>query len=290
MKNKLAANNILKSWLKAKGFCMKKSLGQNFLINEQIAKEIVKSSEIFPGDIVVEIGPGIGSLTQYLVEKTNRVLAVEIDEKIIPLLRENMQKYGPIVIVEGDILKIDLEDSIRLHFGDFEKNIKVVSNLPYYITTPILMLILEKYDFIESITVMVQEEVGKRMIAKAGIKEYCALTLAIKYYTAECFPVCFVDRQFFYPSPKVDSMVLKMNIRQQRLLPKKLEKIFFQLVRCSFNQRRKVLSNSLLPFFNGNKTKTRDFLRFLDIDKKRRGETLEIIEYIQMAIVAGREF
>ena len=289
MRNKLTDNNTLKLVLRIKDFYTKKGLGQNFLINEQVAREIIESLQISSEDIVIEIGPGVGSLTQYLVEKTPHVLAVEIDKKAIPLLRENVQQFGSLSIVEGDILKIDLEKSIKSHFGDLKKKIKVVANLPYYITTPILMLLLEKYDFIESITVMVQKEVGERMIAEAGTKAYGALTLAINYHT-ECVPICSVDSQSFYPAPKVDSMVLKMNIRQQKLLSKEVEKIFFQLVRCGFNQRRKTLSNSLLPFFMGDKEETRAFLKSLNIDEKRRGETLKKTEYIQMANVAWKEF
>ena len=285
MRNKLTDINTLKPLLRAKEFYTKKGLGQNFLINEQVAREIVASPQILPEDIVVEIGPGVGSLTQYLVEKTPHVLAVEIDKKAIPLLQENVAPFGNLSIVEGDILKIDLAEIIKSHFGDIKKKIKVVANLPYYITTPILMQLLEKYDFIESITVMVQKEVGERMIAEAGTKAYGALTLAINYHT-ECEPVVAVDSQSFYPAPKVDSMVLKMNVREEKLLSKEVEKIYFQLVRCGFNQRRKTFSNSLLPFFNGDKELTKAFLKELDIDEKRRGETLKMTEYIQMANVA----
>ena len=289
MRNKLTDSDTLKSLLKTKGFYTKKGLGQNFLINEQVAREIVESSKISSEDIVIEIGSGVGSLTQYLAEKTPFILAVEIDRKAIPLLRENLQQFRSISIIKGDILKIDLKESLKFHFGDFKKKIKVVANLPYYITTPILMLLLEKYDFIDSITVMVQKEVGERMIAEVGTKEYCALTLAINYYT-ECFCVCSVDSQSFYPPPKVESMILKMNIRSQKLLLKGIEKIFFQLVRCGFNQRRKMLSNSLLPFFKGDKEEIMSFLKFLNIDGKRRAETLKMTEYIQMANVAWKKF
>ena len=288
MRNKLTDINTLKPLLRSKGFYTKKGLGQNFLINEEVVRAIVESPQITPEDIVVEIGPGVGSLTQYLVEKTPKVLAVEIDQKAIPLLKENVAPFGPLSIVDGDILKIDLAEKLKSQFGDIQKKIKVVANLPYYITTPILLLLLEKYDFIESITVMVQKEVGERMIAEAGTKAYGALTLAIKYHT-ECVPVVPVDSQSFYPPPKVDSMVLKMHVREETLLSKDVKKIFFQLVRCGFNQRRKTLANSLLPFFNGDKSKTKAFLRELNIDDKRRGETLEIAEYIQMANVAWRE-
>lgn len=289
MKGRLTDVQVLKPLLRAKGFYTKKGLGQNFLIDNQVAEAIIESADITSEDIVLEIGPGVGSLTQYLVEKTSRVLAVEIDRNAIPLLKENVAAFGPLTVVEADILKIDLKEVLESHFGPMDRGIKVVANLPYYITTPILMMLLETYDFIESITVMVQKEVGERMIAKEGTKAYGALTLAINYHTI-CGKVVGVNSDSFYPAPKVDSMVLKMTVKEKKPLDKAKEKIFFQLVRCGFNQRRKTLTNSLLPFFNGDKEAVRKFLRLGNVDEKRRGETLSLDEYIHLSNLASKEF
>lgn len=223
MADKLTDIGTLKRSLKAHGFFTKKALGQNFLVSSSVAKAIVNGAGITEEDIVVEIGPGIGSLTQYILEKTDRVLAIELDQKAIPVLLENTRK--DLAVIGEDVLKVDIKEAVDRTFPDGGK-VKVVANLPYYITTPILMYLLEEMTGIDSVTVMVQKEVGLRMLASPGGKIYGALTLAVNYY-GEPSLVVDVPKGCFYPIPKVDSCVIHLKTRKEPLLEKGAQEGFF---------------------------------------------------------------
>lgn len=278
MESKLSERKNLKANLGGNHFHTKKSLGQNFLVNDQIALGIVEGAEVGPEDLVLEIGPGVGSLTRYLLPRAGKVVAVELDTAAIPILKMNTREFTNLEIIQGDILKTNLKEILGVVGG-----IKVVANLPYYITSPILMKLLAEEQGISTITVMVQKEVGERIVASPGTKAYGILTLAVGYY-AEAEKILDVGKENFHPIPKVDSVVLRLKLRSRNdLLPKALEEEFFRFVKGGFSMRRKNLFNSLAGLFDGNKDQVRAFLQEAGIDGIRRGETLSKEEYIALA-------
>lgn len=224
------------------GFVFQKRFGQNFLIDTHVLDRIIEASEITKDDFVLEIGPGIGTMTQYLAEAAREVTAVEIDDALIPILKDTLKDWDNVTVLHGDILKTDIRK-----IAD-EKNqgrpIKVVANLPYYITTPIIMGLFESHVPVDSITVMVQKEVADRMQTGPGSKDYGALSLAVQYY-AEPKIVANVPPNCFMPRPKVGSAVIRLTRHQNPPVTTMDEKLMFRLIRASFNQRRKTLSNSL---------------------------------------------
>ena len=224
------------------GFVFQKRFGQNFLIDTHVLDRIIEASEITKDDFVLEIGPGIGTMTQYLAEAAREVTAVEIDDALIPILKDTLKEWDNVTVLHGDILKTDIRK-----IAD-EKNqgrpIKVVANLPYYITTPIIMGLFESHVPVDSITVMVQKEVADRMQTGPGSKDYGALSLAVQYY-AEPKIVANVPPNCFMPRPKVGSAVIRLTRHQNPPVTTLDEKLMFRLIRASFNQRRKTLSNSL---------------------------------------------
>ena len=228
--------------LRKYNFNFQKRFGQNFLIDANILEKIIRSAEVRKDDFVLEIGPGIGTMTQYLCESAGRVAAVEIDRNLIPILEDTLKEYDNAEIICGDILKLDLDDFVR------EKNegkpIKIVANLPYYITTPIVMGILESGIPVESMTIMVQKEVAGRMQARPGSKDYGALSLAVQYY-AEPKVVANVPPNCFMPRPNVGSAVIRLVRRQAPPVNVEDERLMFSIIRASFNQRRKTLANGL---------------------------------------------
>lgn len=279
MNNKLSELKNLKANLKGNSFYTKKSLGQNFLVNDEIALEIVSGAEVCRDDIVLEIGPGVGSLTRYIADRAKMVIAVEIDTKAIPLLEKNTKDLDNVRIINDDILKVDL----GMLLGDVRGNIKVVANLPYYITSPIIMYLLESEINFHSITVMVQKEVGDRLLASPGTKDYGVLTLAVSYY-AIVEKIVDVGRENFHPVPKVDSVVVRLLLKSKiKRLSKKEESNLFKLIKAGFNMRRKNLLNSFKNLFEGNKEEVREFLDKAGIDGNRRGETLSLEEYIMLS-------
>lgn len=279
MNNKLSELKNLKANLKGNSFYTKKSLGQNFLVNDEIALEIVSGAEVCRDDIVLEIGPGVGSLTRYIADRAKMVIAVEIDTKAIPLLEKNTKDLDNVRIINDDILKVDL----GMLLGDVRGNIKVVANLPYYITSPIIMYLLESEINFHSITVMVQKEVGDRLLASPGTKDYGVLTLAVSYY-AIVEKIVDVGRENFHPVPKVDSVVVRLLLKSKiKRLSKKEESNLFKLIKAGFNMRRKNLLNSFKNLFEGNKDEVREFLDKAGIDGNRRGETLSLEEYIMLS-------
>lgn len=278
MKERIATPSRTKQIIQQNSFAFKKGYGQNFLIDSNILDNIVSCAEITQEDFVLEIGPGIGSLTQVLAENARQVLAVEIDPALIPILRQTLEGYDNIEILNQDILKTNLDALIR------EKNngqaIKVVANLPYYITTPILMELLEKHYPLASLTVMVQKEVAERMQAAPGTKEYGALSVAVQYY-CDAHVAMVVPPSCFMPRPNVASAVVSLRVLPERKVQTQDEKLFFHIVRCAFGQRRKTLLNSLSNQGNLGLSKERlaELLHRLGWDGRIRGETLSLSEF-----------
>lgn len=223
-------------------FHFQKKFGQNFLIDPHVLEKIIAAADITQEDFVLEIGPGIGTMTQYLCENARAVMAVEIDHNLIPILEETLQFYDNATIVNDDILKLDIAEIVEKY--NEGKPIKVVANLPYYITTPIIMELFESHVPLESVTVMVQKEVADRMQAGPGSKDYGALSLAVQYYS-QAEIVANVPPNCFMPRPKVGSAVIRLTCHQECPVRVKDEKMLFRVIRASFNQRRKTLQNGL---------------------------------------------
>lgn len=259
-----------------------KKFGQNFLIDTHVLDKIIRAAEISPEDLVLEIGPGIGTLTQYLCENAGEVIAVEIDRQLIPVLEETLSAYHNVTVLNEDILKVDLNALVRERNGG--KPIKVVANLPYYITTPIIMELFEKHVPISSITVMVQKEVADRMQAKPGSKDYGALSLAVQYY-AKPYIAAFVPPNCFMPRPNVGSAVIKLTLHEQPIIRVKDETLLFTLIRASFNQRRKTLVNGLNNYSGLSYTKEEIIkaLKEEGLDENVRGEALTLEQFAGLA-------
>ncbi len=259
-------------------FNFKKSYGQNFLIDSHVIDKIIRAAEIDKNDNVLEIGPGIGTLTQYLAEAAGRVIAVEIDEKLIPVLGETLAEYDNVEVINRDILKCDI-DSL------FEgKPFKVVANLPYYITTPIIMGLLEGRSHFDSLTVMIQKEVADRMKAGPGTKDYGALSLAVQYY-AEPYLAANVPPNCFMPRPAVGSAVIRLKRRETPAVEVKDEKLLFKLIRAAFMERRKTLLNAVKNSqeLDIPKKRVEEALTDLGIDVRIRGEALTLEQFALLA-------
>ncbi|MCG3413209.1 16S rRNA (adenine(1518)-N(6)/adenine(1519)-N(6))-dimethyltransferase RsmA [Staphylococcus massiliensis] len=269
--------------LKEYGFNFKKSLGQNFLVDVNIINKIIESSDIDERTGVIEVGPGMGSLTEQLAKHAKKVLAFEIDQRLIPVLKDTLSPYDNTVVINEDILKADVEQEIRTHMQDCDK-ILVVANLPYYITTPILLTLLQQNTNIDGYVVMMQKEVGERLNAKVGTKSYGSLSIVAQYYT-ETSRVLTVPKSVFLPPPNVDSIVIKLTRRDQPVVEVDDEETFFKLTKGAFSQRRKTIYNNYQNLvFDGKKYKEtiKEWLESSDIDPKRRGETLSIKEFAQL--------
>ena len=260
-----------------------KSLGQNFLINDDVVEKIVDSANVGKEDLVIEIGPGLGNLTELLLERAGKVIAIELDERMIKILNDRFSLYKNFELLNQDVLKVDLKKLIDDNkVGDI-KCVKIVANLPYYITTPIIMKLLEDKLDIDSITVMIQKEVADRLIAEPGSKLSGAITYCVYYY-AKSEKVVLVDNKSFIPEPAVDSEVIKLLIRKNYPVDLKDENEFFKLIKVSFMQRRKTLINS---FVNGgivqNKDEARALFDELNLDYNTRGETLTIEQFAEIS-------
>jgi 16S rRNA (adenine1518-N6/adenine1519-N6)-dimethyltransferase len=268
------------------GFRLSKSLGQNFLIDKNIRDKIVEGSLIGPEDLVIEIGPGVGVLTQLLAEHADRVIAIEIDKALIPILKETLADYSNAEVVNEDVLRCDLKELIATHHP--KGAVRFVGNLPYYITTPIIMKILEDRVPADSITVMVQKEVADRLSAMPGNKTYGAITVAVRYYCT-VNKVVSAPREVFYPRPNVDSTVIRLDIRKE--CPVKLldEASFFAVVKAGFGQRRKTLHNALTGIYGLDKAQTGEVLYKAGIDAGRRAETLDMDEFALLANTIFKE-
>lgn len=272
--------------LEKHGFHTQKKFGQNFLVDPNILEEIIAAAEITKDDFVLEIGPGIGNLTQYLCESARKVVAVEIDTKLIPVLTDTLKEYDNVSIVNQDILKLDLADLVEKENAG--KPIKVVANLPYYITTPILMELLESHIPMESVTVMVQKEVAERMQVGPGTKDYGALSLAIQYYTVPKI-ICEVPPSCFIPRPNVSSAVIQLTCHREPPVKIHNEAFLFQVIRASFNQRRKTLVNGLnnSPTIPVPKEVILRTIEELGYSPTIRGEILSLEEFARLSDALG---
>ena len=261
-----------------------KSLGQNFLINENVVETIVESSNITKEDLVIEIGPGLGTLTKYLLEKAKKVICVELDKKMIEILEDRFKLYDNFELINDDILKVNLKQLINKEKITSNINsVKVVANLPYYITTPIIMKLLEEELDLESITVMIQKEVAKRLSAIPGQKDTGAITYTVYYY-ANAQEVIEVPNNCFIPEPDVTSEVIKLNIRKEKPVNPKSKEKMFKIIKCAFMQRRKTLLNSLT---NANIFKNKEeginILNELNINTNIRAEKLTLEDFQNIA-------
>lgn len=258
------------------GFKFTKSLGQNFLTDDTVLRDIIDGSKISKDDYVIEIGPGVGTLTRELLNRANWVYSIEIDKDLIPVLNEELKEFNNFTLINKDVLKYDFNEII-----DDNKSIKVIANLPYYITTPIISKLLNNKYNVKSMTFMVQKEVGERMCASPSKKEYGALSLLIQYYCKTTI-LRNVPASSFIPQPKVESVVVLLERYEKPLVNVRDEKLFFRIIRDSFNMRRKTLWNALKELKLGEENLKAAFLK-ADIDSKRRGETLSIFEFAKLS-------
>ena len=272
--------------IKKYDFNFQKKFGQNFLIDTHVLDKICSESGLGKNDLAIEIGPGIGALTQYLAITAKAVVAVEIDKNLLPILGDTLKDYKNTELINADFLKVDLEKLIDECIQKYDKfdNIRIIANLPYYITTPIIMNVLESHTHIDSITVMIQKEVADRMQAAPGSKNYGALSLAVQYYS-DPYVVAFVPQNCFIPRPKVGSSVIRLDIYKDKPIKTVNEKLMFQIIRAGFNQRRKTLVNSLINFegLQFSKNKIIHALSLLGKSEKIRGEALSLDEFAQLA-------
>lgn len=268
-------------------FDFQKKFGQNFLIDEHVLDKIIRAAEITEDDFALEIGPGIGTMTQYLAENAREVMAVEIDQNLIPILSETLSEYKNVTILNADILKVDIGKIVEERNAG--KAIKIVANLPYYITTPIIMGLFESHVPIDSITVMVQKEVADRMQAGPGTKDYGALSLAVQYY-ASPYIAANVPPNCFMPRPKVGSSVIKLTKYKEPPIKVSNEKLLFQLIRASFNQRRKTLQNGIKNFseLNFSKEQVAGALEEMGLPAAVRGEALTLEQFAQLCNLLDR--
>ena len=269
--------------LKKYGISANKSLGQNFLINEEVVQGIVNKAEISKEDLVIEIGPGLGTLTKELLEKAGKVIAIELDARMIEILTDRFKLYDNFELINEDVLKVDLNKLIQENLSKGLKSAKIVANLPYYITTPIIMKLLEENLPIESITVMIQKEVADRLIEVPGGKNSGAITYSVYYY-AEAEEVLKVMQNSFIPEPAVESKVIKLNLRKEKAVVVRDEELMFKIIKYAFMQRRKTLVNALEKsgIFN-SKAEILEILEKLGLNDKIRGEALSLEDYSNIA-------
>lgn len=279
---KLSNPQVTIDIIKKYNFAFQKRFGQNFLIDGHVVEKIISSADITRDDIVLEIGPGIGTMTQYLAEAAGQVYAVEIDKNLPVILEETLADYNNVTVINDDILKVDIA---KLTEG---KPIKVVANLPYYITTPIIMGLFEKHIPATSITVMVQKEVAQRMQAAPGSKDYGALSLAVQYYAVP-YIVANVPPNCFMPRPNVGSAVIRLTCYDKPPVEVRNETLMFKLIRAAFNQRRKTLQNALNNSSELNVTKEQvvNALRALELSETVRGETLSLEQFAHLSDLLG---
>lgn len=268
--------------LKKYNFTFQKKYGQNFLIDPHVLDKIIAAAEITKDDFVLEIGPGIGTMTQYLAQAAGRVAAIEIDKALIPILKDTLSEYDNVMVINEDVLKLDIAKLVEEENGG--KPVKVVANLPYYITTPIIMGLFEKHIPMASITVMVQKEVADRMQVGPGTKDYGALSLAVQYY-AEPYIVANVPPNCFMPRPKVGSAVIRLTCHEEPPVQVEDERLMFQIIRASFNQRRKTLANGLnnAADLNIPKEVIAESIGKLGKGASVRGEALTLSEFAELS-------
>lgn len=283
MREEVATPRRTKEIIQRHGFSFKKSLGQNFLIDQNILGKIVGAADLDKSKGALEIGPGIGALTEKLAQQAGRVAAVEIDQRLLPILEEVLEPYPQVHVIHGDVLKLDLHALFANEFKACEK-VSVVANLPYYVTTPILMKLLEAGLPLENIVVMIQKEVAERMAARPGGKEYGSLSIAVQYYS-EPELVCIVPHSVFIPQPNVESAVIRLKVRSAPPVAVTEEAFFFEVVQAAFAQRRKTISNNLKSrFFPGEgRERLESLLAEAGIEPARRAETLSLEEFAKLS-------
>lgn len=265
--------------IKKYNFNFQKRFGQNFLIDSHVIDKIIKAADIKKTDTVIEIGPGIGTMTQYLAENAGRVFAVEIDEKLLPILKDTLSPYDNVTVINQDILKTDIES-----LAGPGVTVKIVANLPYYITTPIIMGLFENHVPAESITVMVQKEVADRMAASPGTKDYGALSLAVQYY-ADTYLAANVPPNCFMPRPGVGSAVIRLTRHKEMKVKVSDEKKMFKIIRASFGERRKTLANGIKnsPELSYSREQVEKALTDMGLDTRVRGETLSLSQFAELS-------
>ena len=278
--DRLSSHRATKEVVNKHNFKFSKSLGQNFLIDDNVIDRILEGARLSETDRIIEVGPGIGTLTREMGKVAENVVAIEIDKTLIPILQETLADLDNVEVVNEDILKVDVQGLIneKLNGGP----VKLVANLPYYITTPIVMKFLEEDIPVTDIVVMVQKEVADRMNAKPSTKDYGALSVAVQYY-CDTEIVAKAPRHMFVPQPNVDSIVIGLHVRDEKKYVVDNEDIFFKTVKASFGQRRKTLLNSLGGLGFLSKDQIREALQAANIDEKRRGETLSIDEFANLS-------
>lgn len=273
-----------KEILKKHGFSLKKSLGQNFIIDSNILTNIVHTAGLNKQTNVVEVGPGIGALTEHLARSSKEVIAFEIDDRLLPVLEDTLSPYDNVTIINKDVLQANLKEILSEKI-DLAEPLMVVANLPYYITTPIIMYFLESTIRIDALVVMMQKEVAERVTSAPGSKAYGSLSIAVQYYMdAEISFI--VPKTVFVPQPNVDSAIIKLTRRETPAVEVIDEKVFFEVTRAAFVQRRKTLWNNLIGRYGKNdlvKEKLIEALDYAEIDPKRRGETLSLTEFGKLA-------
>lgn len=279
--NNLASHKTTKDIVSKYGFRFTKSLGQNFLVDEDVLEKIVDGADITSEDTVIEIGPGIGTLTRQIAERAKQTVAIEIDKKLIPILKETLGDMGNVQIINEDVLKVDLKELVKSISPD--RPVKVVANLPYYITTPIIMRFLEENIPVSTMVIMIQKEVAARINAVPSTKDYGSLSVAVQYY-CDTDIVAKVPKGAFIPQPNVESAVLRLTVKKDKELELKDEALFFEVVKASFSKRRKTLLNALSSFGTlGGKQEATDALEAAGIDPQRRGETLTMDEFAELS-------
>ena len=286
MNKRLSSHSATMDLVKKHGFKFTKSLGQNFLIDDNIVDKIVAGAGIGPGDKIIEVGPGIGTLTREMASRAQNLMAVEIDKNLIPILEDTLEDYDNVKIVNEDIIKADIRGLIDENLGGGP--VKLVANLPYYITTPIIMRFLEENINVTDIVVMVQKEVAERMNAQPRGKDFGALSVAVQYY-CDTEIVAKVPRHLFVPQPNVDSIVIALRVRPERKYKVDDEDLYFKVVKAAFGQRRKTLLNSISSMGNLAKDQVKEALEEAGIDPKRRGETLSLDEFAILSNVIGNK-
>ena len=286
MNKRLSSHSATMDLVKRHGFKFTKSLGQNFLIDDNIVDKIVAGAGIGPSDKIIEVGPGIGTLTREMASRAGALMAVEIDKNLIPILTDTLGDYENVKIVNEDIIKADIRGLIDENLDGGP--IKLVANLPYYITTPIIMRFLEEDINVTDIVVMVQQEVAERMNAQPGGKDFGALSVAVQFY-CDTEIVAKVPRHLFVPQPNVDSIVIALRVRPERKYKVDSEDLFFKVVKAAFGQRRKTLLNSIASMGNLSKDMVKEALEEAGIDPKRRGETLSLDEFANLSNVIGNK-
>ena len=283
--DRLSSHKATKEVVQKHNFKFSKSLGQNFLIDTNVIDRILEGARVQEGDYVIEVGPGIGTLTKEMGRTPEKVVAIEIDKTLIPILEETLADFPNIEVINQDILKVDVQELVKekLNGGP----VKLIANLPYYITTPIVMKFLEEDIPVTDIVVMVQKEVADRMNAQPNSKDYGALSVAVQYY-CDTEIVAKAPRHMFMPQPNVDSTVIGLHVREERKYNVDNEDIFFKTVKASFGQRRKTLLNSLGGLGFLSKDQIKIALQEANIDEKRRGETLSIEEFASLSNAVNR--